>query len=203
MDRRNRRGGDGTNRNFQPSSSTNTSNDSVRGSGLLDPLTSVDEQLESVNATLAEIATLLESQGTGGDGADGSDEGLVPRFQPPVYPFDFSTSVTADTPKSNPETATFTAPADGTVRRVILGWPLGTQQAVGIGLDGPDEAALIPRGPAEAEYIGFDDKVLSFNLNEDLQDDDEINIRFINNDSQDHFVNVDIFFQEDGVKNAN
>jgi len=198
MDRRNDRGGDGR-RSFQSSSASNTSGDPTRASGLLDPLTSVDEQLQSVNATLSQIAVLLDSQ----SGDDGSEDGLVSRTQKPIYPFDFSRSVTPDTPKSSPETATFTAPAAGTVRRVVLGWPLGTQQAVGIGLDGPDEAALIPRGPAEAEYIGFDDKVLSFNLNEDLQDDDEVNIRFVNNDSQAHFVNVDIFFQEEGVKNAN
>jgi len=33
-------------------------------------------------------------------------------------------------------------------------------------------------------------------LNESLEDDDEITIRYVNNDSQDHFVNVDIFFQK-------
>ena len=117
--------------------------------------------------------------------------------EPPIYPYDYSRVVEQDTFKSDPATETFVAPYDGTVRRVVLGWPLGSQQAVGIGLTGPSQAAIIPRGPADAEYLAFDDKVLTFNLNESLEDDDEITIRYVNNDSQAHFVNVDIFFQKE------
>jgi len=197
MDRRNRRGG-GENPRGYSSGSNNESG--TRASAITDPLTSVDDILRETNQKLDELNTQLSRQApaqptnqpvSGGSGA------LIPTDEPAIYPYDFSRVVPQDTFSSDPATETFVAPHDGTVRRVVLGWPLGTQQAVGIGLTGPSQAALIPRGPKDAEYLAYDDKVLSFNLNESLEDDDEITIRFVNNDSQDHFVNVDIFFQKE------
>jgi len=196
MDRRDRRDGDTPSRGF---SGQSTSESGTRASAITDPLTSVDDILRETNQKLDELNTQLSRQAptqpttqpTGGGGS-----GLVPADEPAIYPYDFSRVVEADTFAADPATETFVAPYDGTVRRVTLGWPLGTQQAVGIGLTGPSQAALIPRGPADAEFLAYDDKVLSFNLNESLEDDDEITIRYVNNDSQAHFVNVDVFFQE-------
>jgi len=197
MDRRNRRDG-GENPRGYSSGSNNESG--TRASAITDPLTSVDDILRETNQKLDELTTQLSRQASTQPSA-GAGTGLVPATEPAIYPFDYSRVVEQDTFPSDPATATFTAPHDGTVRRVVLGWPLGTQQAVGIGLTGPSQAALIPRGPKDAQYLAYDDKVLSFNLNESLEDDDEITIRYVNNDSQDHFVNVDIFFQEE-VTNA-
>jgi len=199
MDRGNRRGGGDTPRGY---SSGSNDDSETRASAITDPLTSVDDILRETNQKLDELNTQLSRQApaqptTQPTGGAGGGSGLIPVDEPPIYPYDYSRVVEQDTFKSDPATETFVAPYDGTVRRVVLGWPLGSQQAVGIGLTGPSQAAIIPRGPADAEYLAFDDKVLTFNLNESLEDDDEITIRFVNNDSQDHFVNVDIFFQED------
>lgn len=203
MDRRNRRGDDDS-RNFRESSTSN--NSGTRASAITDPLTSVDNILRETNQKLDELNTLLSreqpTQPTTQPAAGTAGTGLVPADQPAIYPYDFSRVVPLDTFSDDPVTETFVAPHDGTVRRVVLGWPLGTQQAVGIGLTGPSQAALIPRGPADAKYLAYDDKVLSFNLNESLEDDDEITIRYVNNDSQDHFVNVGIFYQREVTNGA-
>jgi len=203
MDRRNRRGGGDNPRGY----ASDSNNDSgTRASAITDPLTSVDDLLRETNQQLEALNTQLSretpTQPTNQPAAGSGGAGLVPADEPAIYPYDFSRVVPQDTFASDPVTETFVAPYDGTVRRVVLGWPLGTQQAVGIGLTGPSQAALIPRGPADAKYLAFDDKVLSFNLNESLEDDDEITVRFVNNDAQDHFVNVDIFFQKE-VTDAN
>jgi len=196
MDRRDRRGG-GDNPRGYSSGSNNESG--TRASAITDPLTSVDNILRETNQKLDELNTLLsrEQPVQPTNQPYGSGTGLAPTDQPAIYPYDFSRVVPEDTFASDPVTETFVAPYDGTVRRVVLGWPLGTQQAVGIGLTAPSGAALIPRGPADAKYLAYDDKVLSFNLNESLEDDDEITIRYVNNDAQDHFVNVDIFYQKE------
>jgi len=183
-------------------SARDTSGSNPRASAITDPLTSVDDLLRETNQQLEALTTAISQQppiqpSNQPSAGSGAGTGLVPTDEPAIYPYDFSRVVPQDTFASDPQTETFVAPHDGTVRRVVLGWPLGTQQAVGIGLTGPSQAALIPRGPRDAEYLAYDDKVLSFNLNESLEDDDEITIRFVNNDSQDHFVNVDIFFQKE------
>jgi len=203
MDRRNRRGGSDNPRGYSASTGDESG---TRASAITDPLTSVDDILRQTNEQLAELNTQLSRQQpvqptnqTGGRGGTG----LVPTDQPPIYPHDFSKVIPQDTFPSDPVTERFVAPHDGTIRRVVLGWPLGTQQAVGIGLNGPDAASLIPRGPKDAEYLAYDDKVLSFNLNESLEDGDEVTIRLVNNDSQAHFVNVGIFFQREVPSNAN
>ena len=193
-------------RDYSARETTGQTNSGTRASAITDPLTSVDDLLRETNQQLQALTTQLSrespAQPTNQPAAGGSGTGLVPADEPAIYPYDFSRVVPQDTFASDPVTETFVAPYDGTVRRVVLGWPLGTQQAVGIGLTGPSQAALIPRGPADAKYLAYDDKVLSFNLNESLEDDDEITIRFVNNDSQGHFVNVDIFYQKE-VTDAN
>jgi len=181
-------------------SARDTSGSNPRASAITDPLTSVDDLLRETNQQLEALTTAISQQPpiqpSNQPPAAGGGSGLVPRDQPAIYPYDFSRVVPADTLSADPVTETFVAPHDGTARRVVLGFSLGTQQAVGIGLTGPDQEALIPRGPRDAQFIAYDDKVLSFALNKDLEDDDEITISFVNNDSQDHFVNVDIFFQK-------
>lgn len=174
-----------------------------RSSALTDPLTSVDDLLRETNDKLAALVTELSRErpplqrGDPGPQTGGGGVRLDPD-DPPVYPYDFSQVVQPQTPRADPDTAEFVAPHRGTVRRIILGWPLGTQQAVGIGVRGPDRDALIPRGPKDARFIAYDDEVLSFELNESVNKNDTITIEFVNNDTESHFVNVDIFFQRRG-----
>lgn len=171
------------------------------GRAITDPLTSVDDLLRETNKQLAELTTAIRR----GDGVTVPDSpevggtaggGRYPdQDDPPIYPYDFSRVVPGQTLRDTPETDTFVVPRAGAIRRVVLGWPTGTQQAVGIGLDTADSQSLIPRGPKDAKYLAYNDQVLSFDVNESVGDDEEIQIRFVNNDSADHFVNVEIFFQ--------
>lgn len=174
---------------------------------LLDPLTSVDDLLREMVAELDELNTRLSREEPTvpdtpdvGPGVGGGGSGPAPDA-PPIYPYDFSRVVPADTPATDPVTSEFVAPSDGRVRRVVLGWPLGTQQAAGIGITGPDGESLIPRGPRDANFVAFDDETIEYNLNESLQDADTVEIALVNNDAQDHFLNVGVFFQE--VADAN
>jgi hypothetical protein len=177
-----------------------------RASALTDPLTSVDDLLRETNDKLGQLVTELSRErpplqrGDPGPEVGGGGARLDPS-DPPVYPHDFSQVVEPNTLRGDPDSAEFIAPHDGTVRRIILGWPLGTQQAVGIGVRGADRDALIPRGPKDARFIAYDDEVLSFELNESVNKDDSLTFEFVNNDTEGHFVNVDVFFQR-GVGDA-
>ena len=122
--------------------------------------------------------------------------------RPSEYPFDFSRVVDASTPPNAPDTETFEIPYPGRVTDVILGYPAGTQQAVGVAVDGPDGENLIPRGPRDASFVAFDDETLDFGLNELVQKNERITIKYANNDAEnDHFLNVIIKLRE--VSNGN
>lgn len=175
--------------------------DTAEARGIIDNLTSVDDILRETNKKLDELTTAI-SQEQPPLTPDTPEGGYEPPTStpasntPPTYPYDYSQVVDAQTFESEAITETFVAPSDGVIRRVVLGWPAGTQQAVGIGLRDADGSSLIPRGPSGANFLAYDDQVLSFAINANVQDDDEIEIRYINNDNNDHFVNVEIFHQE-------
>lgn len=152
----------------------------------LDRLTSVDELLAETNQLLRQLAA-DPGQRSGGESAHNAD---------PTFPFEFSRVVTAGTRQADPATETFTAPSDGTVRAVIVGWPPGTQQAVGFGLKLKSGEALIPRGPSEASFVGYEDQTIEYEINKSMAEGEKADLRFINNDRADHFLNVNILFQE-------
>ena len=195
MARQNRGGrrGNNSSRSSQPNSGT-------RASGVADTFTRIDELLAEQNDILRELNTSVSRTGAGtvSDPTDTTTRGgsLPPRDAPPVFSYDFSSLVAADTFATDPDTVEFVVPQNGTIRRALLGWPLGTQQAVGIGVLGPDKESLIPRGPADAEFLAYDNEVLSFGLNVDVEKDDKLTIKRVNNDNEQHFVNVTLFFQE-------
>jgi|APHM01.1.fsa_nt_gi hypothetical protein len=168
------------------------------GRAVTDPLTSVDDLLRETNEQLAELTQLLrrgDPIGIPEPPSPRTEGSRPPQDAPPVYPYDFSGVVPGSTLRDDPQIETFNAPADGVIRRVVLGWPAGTQQAVGIGLDNPDNQSLIPRGPKDAQYLAYNNEVLSFDVNQSINDDSDVQIRFVNNDTTRHFVNVEIFFQ--------
>jgi len=161
--------------------------------GFLDRFTSVDnilrqldDTVDSLDSNVRNLADALDEQ------TDLSVEVSEPDTQ--VRPYDFSTAVSASTPTNEPLSKTFSFPHDGTVTRVVIGWPDGAQQQVGVSVTGVDGEALIPAGPKGAKYIGLNDKVLEFNLDDRVSKGDEYTIDFANNDqSEDHFINTIIF----------
>ena len=161
--------------------------------GFLDRFTSVDDILRQLDETVDSLDTNVRNLSNALDEQTAlSVEVTEPDTE--ERPYDFSTQVPASVGVNDPVTETFTFPHDGTVSRVVIGWPDGAQQQVGVSVTGTSDEALIPAGPKGAKYIGLNDKVLEFNLDDPVFKGEEYTIKFANNDgSQDHFINAIIF----------
>lgn len=165
--------------------------------GLLDRFTSVDDLLRSLDDTVASLNSNVRSLSRALDEQTGLDVDVTQR-PPAERAYDYSEVVPANTPGNDPKTATFEIPRDGTITRVLIGWPDGAQQAVGIGIDGTDGESLIPAGPKDASYVALNDKVVPFNLDDSVSKEETYTIRFANTDpNNDHFVNVLLFHARD------
>lgn len=164
--------------------------------GLFDRFTSVDEILRNLDATVSSLNSNVQELAVALDSQTGLDINVT-RDSESERPYDYSETVPANTPLTDPETNTFQAPQDGVVNRIVIGWPEGAQQAVGVGVDGTNQESLVPAGPKDAKYIGLNDKVLEFRVNDDVAKGEEYTIRYANNDqSEAHFVNVLVFLKE-------
>lgn len=148
---------------------------------LRDRLTGVDDTLRALEATVDTLDNTVNAL------VDSLDSQTAPAERP----YDLSQVIPADTPTNDPETDTWTIPRDGTVTKLILGWPDGTQQAAGIGLRGKDGESLVPAGPKGSKFVALNDKVLTFNLADAVAKNDTYTFEFVNTDEEnDHFVNV-------------
>jgi hypothetical protein len=165
--------------------------------GLLDRFTSVDDVLRSVDDTVASLNRNVRELSQALDEQTGLDIDVT-QTPPAERSYDLSQVVPANTSANQPVTDEFNIPADGTITRILLGWPDGAQQAVGIGVDGVNGESLIPAGPKDSRYVALNDKVVPFNLDDSVSKNDTYTVRFANNDdTNDHFVNVLIFHARD------
>jgi hypothetical protein len=80
----------------------------------------------------------------------------------------------------NTASETLIMPRDGYISEVVLVFPAGANQSVGIGVDGVNDESLVPFGPAGVNYIALDDQSIDFSLDYDVNNDEEIEVRFIN-----------------------
>ena len=174
--------------------------DSINASALLDRFTDIDDLLRETNSTLQQVAQTQQALAQAIDDGTEFELNLPEESGASEFPFDFSTLV-PEFPAAGPDdplVEVFETPKDGTLTEVLIGYPSGTQQAVGVRLEGVDGESLIPRGPSGAQFVAFDDEVIRFNLNEPIQKNEEITIKFANNDEENpHFVNVLLRVRED------
>jgi hypothetical protein len=117
---------------------------------------------------------------------------------PSVYPFEMSTTVPADVGRIDPHTVEISIPYPATIVRVVVGYPAGTQQAVGVNLGRLAGEIWYPRGGVDnAEYTAFDDQVVEFSPNEKVEEGEPIQANFINTDpNNQHFINLLVFARE-------
>jgi hypothetical protein len=118
--------------------------------------------------------------------------------KPSVYPFEMSTTVPADTGRVDPHTVETSIPYPARIIRVLIGYPSGTQQAVGVNVGRLAGEVWYPRGGVDnADFVAFDDRVIEFGPQEKVQEGEPIEANFINNDTNnDHFINVLVFAEE-------
>ena len=174
--------------------------EAVTASALLDRFTDIDDLIRDTNRTLQQVAQTQQALAQAIDDGTEFELNLPEESEASEFPFDFSTLVPEfpDAPPNDPLVEVFETPKDGTLTDVLIGYPSGTQQAVGVRLEGVDGESLIPRGPSGAQFVAFNDEVIRFNLNEPIQKNEEITIKFANNDEENpHFVNVLLRVRED------
>ena len=174
--------------------------DSISASAILDRFTDIDDLIRDTNRTLQQVAQTQQALAQAIDDGTEFELNLPEDSEASEFPFDFSTLVPEfpDAPPDDPLVEVFEAPKDGTLTEILVGYPSGTQQAVGVRVEGPDGEALVPRGPSGTQFIAFNDEVLRFRVNVPLEKNETITIKFANNDDvEDHFVNVVLLVRED------
>lgn len=174
-------------------------------------LQAVNEQQATLEDTLTEIqqaqadtsqavAALAESRG-----AD------VQIDDPSTFPFPLIAIVPPATSEVEPITASFDAPYDGTITKVIPRFPAGVQDAAGVGLYDSDDNQLIPRGGqfnfpdgsgdrdtgTPSRLTGDDSTLPAIPLNVDVPEGNTITAKFSNTDqSENHLVALILYFKE-------
>ena len=188
------------NRNDSGYSRSSGGGDPIPARQILDRFTSIDDLIRDTNRTLQQVAQTQQALAQAIDDGTEFELNLPEESEASEFPFDFSTLV-PEFPAAEPDdplVEVFETPKDGTLTEVLIGYPSGTQQAVGVRLEGVDGESLIPRGPSGAQFVAFNDEVIRFSLNEPIQKNEEITIKFANNDEENpHFVNVLLRVRED------
>ena len=165
---------------------TGSATDSGDGEPFLDQFTDVDEQLQAVvdqleavgrtNTALAEaVAALTDTEIDLPSRVDRplvADAVIEPALADGVTePGDYD---------GNTETVTLEMPRSGYISEVVLVFPAGASQSIGVGVEGVNDESLVPFGPSDVNYIALDDQSISFSLDYDVQDGEEIEVNFIN-----------------------
>lgn len=153
--------------------------------GLLDGLTSMDETLESVRTRLSDLHT---TAGEIRDAVVSIDE--CTSGERDASQIEMSTNVPADTDTDDPESTKRQVPDNVRTVNLIVGWPSGANNRVGVRLIDEDENVLFPANP-EDDYVAASDFTYPFTLRRDVSQGTTVIAQFINTDTNnDHFINV-------------
>ena len=151
--------------------------ESITARQILDRFTSVDDLLRETNSTLeqtvavnealaANIGSLAEALGEDVDLSDFAAAELPIVSDAIVEP-------------GEQVTDEIVVPEDSVLTDVRLSFPQGSAQSVGIGVVGRDGESLVPFGGGQ--FIALDNTVETFELNYDVQKDETITVRYVNN----------------------
>ena len=151
---------------------------------ILDRFTSVDDLLRETNSTLEQTVSTNQSLAA-------NIGALAEALGEDVKLSDFGAEelpVVSDAIVEPGERVTdeITVPANGRLTDIRLSFPQGSAQSIGIGLKGRDGESLVPFGPPGAEFIALDNTVETFELDYDVQKDETVTVRYINNREADN-----------------
>lgn len=162
------------------------SDDDLSLSGILDRFTSIDEKVDDLTGEVKELAETNRAIAEVLSGMGGSEVSLpssndLPLVADAVIQPALADGVTEPNDyDGNTETVDLEIPRDGYISQVYLSFPAGANQSIGVGLVGRDQESLIPYGPAGVNYVALDDKTVEFSLDYDVDDDESVTFRFIN-----------------------
>ena len=151
-----------------------------------DRLTEIDDQLEDTNDALQSVVRTNKAVAEALSSLSGVDLDLPSRNDLPLVADAVIEPSLADGVtepegyEGNTASKTLVMPRDGYVSEIVLVFPAGANQSIGIGVDGVDNESLVPFGPAGVNYIALDDESIDFSLDYDVNNDEEIGVRFIN-----------------------
>lgn len=172
--------------------------------GMFDWLAEIDDavrsQDESVSHQTREIVEAIEDRASSMEETRSVLEEILSYTVPEVYqiehedpaqfPIDMSHDVPASTASTDEETQTRSFEFEYAIDSVVLGWPSGTNNLVGVQLRLRSGERLIPRNE-EDEFIAADDFTDRFPLKVKVEAGSDIVAHFVNNDNvNSHFVNI-------------
>lgn len=156
---------------------------------LLDRFTGLDEYLEALVPEVREIRDEVQAATTqlGEIATAVGGRNVVQRES---WQYDFSQEIPANTQPADNFEITEEIDGDGRITQIVVGWPDGTNQLVGVRVRRSSGEKLFPRNEG-SDYVAMNDFSEDFRLNADVVDGEEIAVEAVNLDeSTDHFVNV-------------
>lgn len=113
-----------------------------------------------------------------------------------AFPFEFSKDVSAGTTRDSFETREREVPYDGWIIELVVGWPAGADNGVGVQFRRKSGEVFFPRNKEDA-YIAQDDFQHPYNVCAPVREGEVLVAQYINTDtSNSHFVNVVPTIQE-------
>lgn len=114
------------------------------------------------------------------------------------YPFNLSVeSVPAGTTQNDPVVERREVPYDATITQVYIDSTDAASQRVGAQLSTSSGRRYIPRDPdSEANFVPLDKNTIEVTLNVDVDEGDDIEMRYANNDTEDHFARAIVVLKE-------
>lgn len=144
--------------------------------------------LDEVKTISSRIADLVNALST----LTGSDVRITRQTQQ----IEFSNEVAASTTTDSPDVVPRELPFDAEIVEILVGWPDGANNLVGVQLRTSDENILFPANP-EDDFVAANDFTGTFPLVEDVNQEDELQVVYVNNDTANpHFINVVLTIRE-------
>ena len=178
MDRRKSSGGDRRQRGG--------GGDAINAQGILDRFTSVDNLIEETNDTLADVAQTQVAIAELLAEMSDTELSLPSRNELPLY----SDAIVA---AGESETDEVEMPKDGKLTKVWLTFPQGSNQSIGIGIEGVDGESLIPYGPSGYNFIALDGTSIDFDLDYRVQKGETLTVKYVNNRNPDNGDDLEAF----------
>ena len=148
--------------------------ESISAAQVLDRFTEVDDLIRETNHTLTRMDQTMNAIGEVLSGISGQELELPSRN---------SIVLVADAvvEPQEVEEVDLSIPKDGTLTNILLDYPEGANQSIGIGVKGVDGENLVPYGPSGVNFIALNDTNVDFELDYSVRKDETITVRFINN----------------------
>lgn len=107
-----------------------------------------------------------------------------------MFQLELSTNIPANTMQAEPLVVERKLPFNCILSQVVIGWPNGANNLVGIKVRTGEGEKLFPRDP-DSEFVAANGFTGTFPLRETLREGTELEAVLVNNDSSNsHFVNV-------------